>query len=99
MAPQFGATFVPGGIDDYYLPEVVAPSPQRYVPRNMSTGLSIPPAYYLKRDSGSVRILIVAEFRDSIVGLVGRHANSSLYHQRPGSPLKFPKICKMTCSA
>lgn len=31
MAPQFGATFVPGGFDDYYMPEVVAPSPQRYV--------------------------------------------------------------------
>ena len=29
MAPQLGATFVPGGFDDYYMPEVVAPSPQR----------------------------------------------------------------------
>lgn len=29
--PQLGATFVPGGFDDYYMPEVVAPSPQRYV--------------------------------------------------------------------
>jgi hypothetical protein len=28
--PQLGATFVPGGLDDYYMPEVVAPSPQRY---------------------------------------------------------------------
>jgi len=24
-----GATFVPGGYDDYYIPEVVAPAPQR----------------------------------------------------------------------
>ena len=31
MGPQLGATFVPGGFDDYYMPEVVAPSPQRYV--------------------------------------------------------------------
>ncbi|GAB1317220.1 Chitin synthase regulatory factor 4 [Madurella fahalii] len=36
--PQFGATFVPGGYDDYYMPEVVAPAPQRVmpeVPQNM----------------------------------------------------------------
>ncbi|KAK4244724.1 hypothetical protein C7999DRAFT_34915 [Corynascus novoguineensis] len=36
---QFGATFVPGGQDDYYMPpEVVAPAPQRVmpeVPQNM----------------------------------------------------------------
>lgn len=30
MAPQLGATFVPGSDDDYFMPEVVAPSPQRY---------------------------------------------------------------------
>lgn len=29
--PQFGATFYPGGMDDYYMPEVVAPAPQRCV--------------------------------------------------------------------
>ncbi len=29
--PRLGATFVPGGYDDYYMPEVVAPSPQRCV--------------------------------------------------------------------
>lgn len=29
MAQNLGATFVPGGWDDYYMPEVVAPSPQR----------------------------------------------------------------------
>ncbi|KAF4980383.1 hypothetical protein FZEAL_3613 [Fusarium zealandicum] len=28
--PQLGATFVPGGFDDYYMPEVVAPSPQSF---------------------------------------------------------------------
>ncbi|KEZ45468.1 hypothetical protein SAPIO_CDS1783 [Scedosporium apiospermum] len=36
--PQLGATFVPGGFDDYYMPEVYAPSPQRImpeVPQNM----------------------------------------------------------------
>lgn len=27
--PQLGATFLPGGIDDFYMPEVVAPSPKR----------------------------------------------------------------------
>ncbi|TPX12778.1 uncharacterized protein E0L32_000955 [Thyridium curvatum] len=40
--PQFGATFVPSGYDDYYMPEVVAPSPQRVmpeVPQNMQQGL------------------------------------------------------------
>ena len=26
---EFGATFVPGGFDDYYMPEVLAPAPQR----------------------------------------------------------------------
>ncbi|RDA94516.1 hypothetical protein CP533_2701, partial [Ophiocordyceps camponoti-saundersi (nom. inval.)] len=31
--PQLSATFVPGGLDDYYLPEVVAPSPQRVTPQ------------------------------------------------------------------
>lgn len=29
--PELGATFYPGGVDDYYMPEVVAPAPQRYV--------------------------------------------------------------------
>ncbi|KAK7738428.1 hypothetical protein SLS62_011394 [Diatrype stigma] len=29
--PQFGATFYPGGVDDFYMPEVVAPAPQRAV--------------------------------------------------------------------
>jgi hypothetical protein len=33
--PHLGATFVPGGFDDYYMPapapELVSPSPQRYV--------------------------------------------------------------------
>lgn len=38
MAPQLGATFVPGGFDDYYMPEVVAPSPQRYVELLASLG-------------------------------------------------------------
>ncbi|PFH63293.1 hypothetical protein XA68_14945 [Ophiocordyceps unilateralis] len=31
--PQLSATFVPSGQDDYYLPEVVAPSPQRVTPQ------------------------------------------------------------------
>ncbi len=29
--PKLAATFVPGGYDDYFMPEVIAPSPQRYV--------------------------------------------------------------------
>ncbi|OTA99959.1 hypothetical protein M426DRAFT_246555 [Hypoxylon sp. CI-4A] len=40
--PNFGATFFPGGADDYYMPEVVAPAPQRVmpeVPENMQQGL------------------------------------------------------------
>ncbi|KAL1899101.1 hypothetical protein Sste5346_003023 [Sporothrix stenoceras] len=40
--PKFEATFVPGGYDDYYMPEVIAPSPQRVmpeVPQNMQDGL------------------------------------------------------------
>ncbi|KAI4861234.1 hypothetical protein F4820DRAFT_434378 [Hypoxylon rubiginosum] len=41
--PNFGATFYPGGTDDYYMPpEVVAPSPQRVmpeVPANMQQGV------------------------------------------------------------
>ncbi|KAL7964759.1 chitin synthase activator [Trichoderma sp. SZMC 28014] len=44
MAPQsgLGATFVPGSDDDYFMPEVVAPSPQRVtpqVPQNMQEDL------------------------------------------------------------
>ncbi|KAG6004342.1 hypothetical protein E4U21_001155 [Claviceps maximensis] len=42
MANQFGATFVPGGLDDFYMPPVVAPAPQRItpqVPRNMQDDL------------------------------------------------------------
>lgn len=27
---QLGATFYPGGYDDFYMPEVVSPTPQRY---------------------------------------------------------------------
>lgn len=37
--PHLGATFVPGGFDDYFMPEVIAPSPQRYV-RREAGGLS-----------------------------------------------------------
>ncbi|KAI0205987.1 hypothetical protein F4808DRAFT_187662 [Astrocystis sublimbata] len=40
--PQFGATFYPGGGDDYLMPEVLAPLPQRVmpeVPENMQQGL------------------------------------------------------------
>lgn len=29
---QLGATFYPGGTDDFYMPEVVSPAPQRLVP-------------------------------------------------------------------
>jgi hypothetical protein len=33
--PKLGATFVPGGFDDYYMPapspEVISPAPQRFV--------------------------------------------------------------------
>jgi hypothetical protein len=28
--PQLGATFYPGGMDDFYMPEVISPLPQRY---------------------------------------------------------------------
>ncbi|KAK3313951.1 hypothetical protein B0H66DRAFT_482578 [Apodospora peruviana] len=40
--PRLGATFVPGGYDDYYMPEVIAPAPQRVmpeVPQNMQEDL------------------------------------------------------------
>lgn len=40
--PQFGATFYPGGVDDFYMPEVIAPAPQRVmpeVPHNMQQDL------------------------------------------------------------
>ena len=26
---ELGATFIPGGGDDFYMPEVISPSPQR----------------------------------------------------------------------
>lgn len=29
--PHVGATFYPGGVDDFYMPEVISPAPQRYV--------------------------------------------------------------------
>lgn len=29
--PKLGATFYPGGQDDFYMPELISPSPQRYV--------------------------------------------------------------------
>lgn len=28
--PNLGATFYPGGVDDFYMPEVISPAPQRY---------------------------------------------------------------------
>ncbi|KAI3401445.1 hypothetical protein diail_10879 [Diaporthe ilicicola] len=40
--PQFAATFVPGGYDDYSMPEMYAPAPQRVmpeVPQNMQQDL------------------------------------------------------------
>lgn len=39
--PNFGATFYPGGMDDYYMPEVLAPSPQRYVSKGL-VNLTLP---------------------------------------------------------
>ncbi|KAI9740811.1 MAG: hypothetical protein M1818_004416 [Claussenomyces sp. TS43310] len=41
--PRLGATFYPGGIDDFDMPELVAPFPQRVmpeVPSNMQEGLA-----------------------------------------------------------
>ncbi|KAF2121732.1 hypothetical protein BDV96DRAFT_593713 [Lophiotrema nucula] len=44
--PQLGATFVPGGFDDYYMPsapEVISPAPQRImpeVPENMQENIA-----------------------------------------------------------
>ncbi|KAE8448234.1 hypothetical protein EG329_009664 [Mollisiaceae sp. DMI_Dod_QoI] len=43
LNPQLGATFVPSGYDEYYMPEVVSPTPQRImpeVPSNMQEGLA-----------------------------------------------------------
>ncbi|KUJ14864.1 HCP-like protein [Mollisia scopiformis] len=43
LNPQLGATFVPSGHDDFYMPEVVSPTPQRImpeVPSNMQEGLA-----------------------------------------------------------
>ncbi|KAJ4415604.1 hypothetical protein N0V82_007238 [Gnomoniopsis sp. IMI 355080] len=40
--PQFSSTFIPGGHDDYHMPEMYAPSPQRVmpeVPQNMQQDL------------------------------------------------------------
>ncbi|KAI1512373.1 Sel1 repeat [Pyrenophora tritici-repentis] len=45
--PQLGATFVPGGFDDYYMPapspEVISPAPQRFVLAQDHVGGSIMP--------------------------------------------------------
>lgn len=30
--PNLGATFYPGGVDDFYMPEVISPAPQRITP-------------------------------------------------------------------
>src|SRR6516165_8897738 len=41
--PHLGATFYPGGNDDFYMPEVISPSPQRVmpeVPGNMQENLA-----------------------------------------------------------
>ncbi|KAJ9273774.1 hypothetical protein DTO212C5_53 [Paecilomyces variotii] len=41
--PRLGATFYPGGQDDYYMPEVISPSPQRVmpeVPENMQDNIA-----------------------------------------------------------
>ncbi|PMD42637.1 hypothetical protein L207DRAFT_510871 [Hyaloscypha variabilis F] len=41
--PQLGATFYPGGQDDFTMPEVISPLPQRHmpeVPSNMQEGLA-----------------------------------------------------------
>jgi hypothetical protein len=46
MANNFGATFVPGGFDDYYMPEVVAPAPQRCVAKYLSLNLPAPSIRY-----------------------------------------------------
>lgn len=37
--PQLGATFTPGGSDDFYMPEVISPSPQRFVEHPFSSNL------------------------------------------------------------
>ncbi|KAL2009244.1 hypothetical protein VTN00DRAFT_7438 [Thermoascus crustaceus] len=41
--PRLGATFYPGGADDFYMPEVISPSPQRVmpeVPENMQDNIA-----------------------------------------------------------
>ncbi len=39
--PQLGATFTPGGVDDFYMPEVISPAPQRWVNGKPSNQLDV----------------------------------------------------------
>lgn len=37
---QLGATFYPGGTDDFYMPELVSPAPQRSVSKSRVCGIT-----------------------------------------------------------
>ncbi|KAJ2983024.1 hypothetical protein NQ176_g982 [Zarea fungicola] len=87
--PELGATFVPGGFDDYYMPEVVAPSPQRVtpqVPQSMQDDV-----HRLELEAGDVQSRPASEAPENQYS-----ASSSIYSQNtfasmtPLSPTSNP---------
>ncbi|KAL1962788.1 hypothetical protein VTN77DRAFT_9157 [Rasamsonia byssochlamydoides] len=71
--PRGGATYYPGGSDDYHMPEVISPSPQRVmpeVPENMQDNIA-----HLEREARSPRSPHFPE-RSSSFNHDGSHAVS-----------------------
>ncbi|KAF7506497.1 hypothetical protein GJ744_011747 [Endocarpon pusillum] len=75
--PQVGATFYPGGVDDFIMPEVISPAPQRImpeVPENMQHNLA----------NLEQRAQSPAQYNDSIPT---QHDNQRLQGQYPGQSI------------
>ncbi|KAK4696750.1 26S proteasome regulatory subunit, ATPase 3, interacting protein, partial [Lecanoromycetidae sp. Uapishka_2] len=79
--PQLGATFYPGGVDDFYMPEVISPSPQRItpeVPGNIQNSLT-----HLELDAGPVNRLSGLQSPSPIAEMQGDMLES--FPSRPSS--------------
>ncbi|KAL6852869.1 hypothetical protein ACO1O0_007417 [Amphichorda felina] len=87
--PELGATFVPGGWDDYSMPEVVAPSPQRVtpqVPQNMQEDLQRMELEARQTDHGSRDGEPSKHTRDPSLSTWMRSSNQPDQSQQPSQP-------------
>ena len=98
---QLGATFIPGGVDDFYMPELISPSPQRFVTspksqtlfelyfqRTLLTTSRVTPEVPQKIQGNLAHLELEAEPKNLSSGL----PSPSPIEQRQGSVVSLPSL-------